>query len=508
VLILANLFPPSISQKNTLLCQLEPKALWQVFDLFTQCPRPSRHEECVLKAIESLCEHHQLTHFRDAIGNLIISKPATAGMEHKKGVVMQGHIDMVPQKNEDSAHNFITDPITTLIEGDWVTADGTTLGADNGIGVAAALAVFISNDIQHGPLELLITIDEESGMAGAYGLQSDSLSGDILLNLDTEDEGEIYVGCAGGVDVSAQLTMEWQALNTLDHEQNNQQAYQISIKGLRGGHSGLDIDQGRANANKLINQFLLQYQSLLNLQVFSFNGGTLRNAIARESFTNIVINANKENELHAAIEKFTAEIALEYGAVDTNFNIQLNTLPCPDQVYTQDSLEKLLNSVSTCVHGVTKMSDEFQGVVDTSNNLAIVKSDGNTVNILTLVRSLNDNSRDELANTIKINFEDVNASVNISGEYPGWKPDPASNILQTLLTVYQTEFSKPAKIKVIHAGLECGLFNKPYPHWDMISIGPTIRNAHSPDEKVHIESVKQFWDFLLAALKAIPEDNT
>lgn len=494
----------SFPQKNQTLCQLEPKVLWQVFDLFTQCPRPSRHEETVLTAIESLCDSRKLKYFRDTIGNLIISKPATVGMEHIKGVVMQGHIDMVPQKNDDSIHNFITDPITTLIEDGWVTADGTTLGADNGIGVAAALAVLISDDIQHGPLELLITIDEESGMAGAYGLKPDTLSGDILLNLDTEDEGEIYVGCAGGVDVSAQLTMQWQPIV----DTNNLCAYQISIKGLRGGHSGLDIDQGRGNANKLINQFLIQYQNALNIKVFSFNGGTLRNAIPRESFTNIVIESNRLQEFKTAIDQFTTEVTLEFGSVDTHLHIELKDIPLPKQVYAQASLELLLSSVANCVHGVTNMSDEFEGIVDTSNNLAIVKTEGDQVNVLTLVRSLNNLSRDELAKSIQDNFVNHKAKVTVSGEYPGWKPDPSSKILQTLCKVYEHEFGKVPKIKVIHAGLECGLFSQPYPHWDMISIGPTIRNAHSPDEKAHIDSVKKFWDFLTAALKAIPTNNT
>lgn len=484
----------------SVLLQLSPKTLWQVFDLFTQCPRPSKHEETVLKAIEQLCDEHALSHSRDSIGNLIISKPATPGFENRQGVVMQGHIDMVPQKNADSNHNFETDPISTLIEDGWVTANGTTLGADNGIGVAAALAVLISKDLQHGPLELLITIDEESGMTGAYGLESDTLNGDILLNLDTEDEGEIYVGCAGGVDVSAELSMSWQALNNPE----NKTAIEIAVKGLRGGHSGLDIDQGRANANKIINRFLMTYQHPLNLSVFSFNGGTLRNAIPRESFTHVVIDSRDQPLLEQAIADFINEINLEYASVEPDFHIELNTIPLPKQVYTQPSLNSVLHSVAACTHGVTRMSQEFDGVVETSNNLAIVKSDGHKVSILSLVRSLSDTARDDLAKSIEATFILANADTHISGTYPGWKPDPCSNMLSIMTQVYETEFACPAKIKVIHAGLECGLFSQPYPHWDMISIGPTIRHAHSPDEKVHIESVQKFWDFLVASLKAIP----
>lgn len=490
-------FPPT---KETAITHLKPSTLWQVFDLFTQCPRPSRYEETVLKAIESVCNQFSIIHKRDEAGNLIIIKPATKGMENRQGVVMQGHIDMVPQKNSNSNHDFVNDPITTLIEDGWVTADGTTLGADNGIGVAAALAVMIRDDIQHGPLELLITIDEESGMTGAYGLKPNSLSGDILLNLDTEDEGEIYVGCAGGVDVSASLAMGWIPLK----QPNGLNAYEIAITGLRGGHSGLDINEGRGNANKLIIRFLLEYQESLELQVFGFNGGTLRNAIARESFTKIVIETSRSKELEAAIKKFYEDITLEYGSIESNFSIRSALVKVPDKVYSKESQERAINSIAACIHGVTRMSPEFDGVVETSNNLAIVKSDQNTLQILSLVRSLSDNARDDLAQSIAATFKLAKAEVEISGVYPGWKPNPESNMLSILSSTYKEEFNLKPKIKVIHAGLECGLFSKPYPHWDMISIGPTIRHAHSPDEKVHIESVEKFWRFLLVSLKAVP----
>ena len=490
-------FPPT---KETAIKHLKPNTLWQVFDLFTQCPRPSRHEETVLKAIEAVCDQFKLLHKRDDIGNLIISKPATTGMENRQGVVMQGHIDMVPQKNSNSNHDFVNDPITTLIEDGWVTADGTTLGADNGIGVAAALAVMIRDDVKHGPLELLITVDEESGMAGAYGLQANTLSGDILLNLDTEDEGEIYVGCAGGVDVSATLSMDYIPLKGSD----DLLAYELAITGLRGGHSGLDINEGRANANKLIMRFLMNYQSSVGIQVFAFNGGTLRNAIARESFTKIVIDTSRSDELKAAIDEFSKEIKLEYGSVEPNFSMLSSIVPLPEKVYSQESLEIALNSVSACIHGVTRMSPEFDGVVETSNNLAIVKSNNDKLEVLSLVRSLSDNARDDLAKCISATFKLAKADVDISGVYPGWKPDPNSQMLSILSKAYQKEFGVNPKVKVIHAGLECGLFSKPYPHWDMISIGPTIRHAHSPDEKVHIESVEKFWRFLLVSLESVP----
>ena len=481
--------------------ELKPSSLWNVFHLFTQHPRPSRHEEAVLCAIEALCDEHGLHHVRDDIGNLIIRKPATAGMENRKGVVMQGHIDMVPQKNADSVHDFLTDPISTYIEDGWVSAHGTTLGADNGIGVAAALAVLISNDIEHGPLELLITIDEESGMTGAYGLKSGWLESEILLNLDTEDEGELYVGCAGGVDISAEFKMQWQM------PPQNSIAFELAVRGLRGGHSGLDIDAGRGNANKIANRFLLEHMEPLGLSVFNFNGGTLRNAIPREAFTGIVIPNDQIDAMHQAIDEFKANMLAEFGSVESNLSIELIEQPLPSRVYDTTSSLAVIRSVAACVHGVTRMSPSFEGVVETSNNLAIVKSEADSVQVLCLTRSLSDSARDDLARSVAATFDLAGAAVTIAGEYPGWKPDPDSHILTVMSAVYESMYQVTPKVKVIHAGLECGLLGKPYPHWDMISMGPTIRHAHSPDEKVHIESVAKFWDYLLECLKHIPEKS-
>ena len=480
---------------------LAPTKLWEIFDLFTQHPRPSRHEESVLQAIEALCDQPELSHRRDEIGNLIISKPATAGMENRQGVVMQGHIDMVPQKNADSDHDFEKDPIRTYIEDGWVSAHGTTLGADNGIGVAAALAVLVSTDIPHGPLELLITIDEESGMTGAYGLKAGWLEGSILLNLDTEDEGELYVGCAGGVDISANIPMQYEAVA------DDAIALEIAIRGLRGGHSGLDIDQGRGNANKLLARFLLTYGDELGVRVAQFNGGTLRNAIARESFTHICIPGANESKFMAQLNTFEQVVKTEYGTVEPNLTITADTIALPSHVYTPESCNKVVQSVSACIHGVTRMSPEFEGVVESSNNLAIVKSEGDVVSILCLARSLSDTARDDLGLSIKATFDMIGAQTKLSGEYPGWKPNPNSKVLTLMSEVYQKLYGVIPAVKVIHAGLECGLLGKPYPHWDMISFGPTIRHAHSPDEKVHIESVEKFWEYLVASLGQIPERN-
>lgn len=482
----------------TTLSQLKPHTLWKVFELLTQVPRPSKHEEAVIAMLQTWCDEHALNHERDEIGNLVIRKPATPGMESRKPVVMQGHVDMVPQKNADSNHDFERDPIRTYIDGDWVTAEGTTLGSDNGIGVAAALAVLVEEGIEHGPLEVLLTIDEESGMTGAKGLKPGWLNGEILLNLDTEDEGELYVGCAGGVDVSAKVPMQFQPCNPDDT------AFVIEVRGLRGGHSGLDIDKGRGNANKIINRFLLENAAALNLRVFEFNGGTLRNAIPRESFTKIVVPDENVNELQRTLEQFCNTVRLELQRVESNLTVTLKPVDKPSQVYSPASTEKLLMAVAGCTNGVTRMSDEFPGVVETSNNLAVVKSQGELVQVLSLVRSLLNSARDELAQSIAGIFTLAGAETNIDGDYPGWNPNADSDVLTLMIERYKALYDKKPEVKVIHAGLECGLLSEPYPHWDMISFGPTIRHAHSPDEKVHIQSVEKFWTLLVDTLKHIP----
>lgn len=494
---------PSLKTLNANPHQLEPKPLWDIFHLFTQHPRPSKHEEAILSAIESLCDERKLEHRRDDIGNLIIRKPATPGMEKLKGVVMQGHIDMVPQKSANSHHNFLTDPIQTEVISDngatWLTAKGTTLGADNGIGVAAALAVLISNDLEHGPLELLITIDEEAGMTGAEHLKPGWLHGDILLNLDTEDEGELYVGCAGGVDISAQLPIT-KILTT------NESAYEITVSNLRGGHSGLDINAGRANANKLIIEFLKTYLDPLQLQLIHINGGTLRNALAREASIQIALPTEKAAELESAVAKYLIQQKTKYQETDPNIQLTLSPVKAPEYVYDLNSTHRLIAAVNECIHGVTAMSQEFNGVVQTSNNLAIVKTDSTNeaVTLMCLARSLSDDDRDGIAHQIKAQLESHQATVTLSGQYPGWQPNPKSKMLTLMSDLHEKEYGTQPEIKVIHAGLECGLLGKAYPHWDMISFGPTIRHAHSPDERVHIKSVLWFWDFLLATLKNIP----
>ncbi|MEE4245946.1 MAG: aminoacyl-histidine dipeptidase [Kangiellaceae bacterium] len=479
------------------IADLTPKPLWSIFSRLTESPRPSKHEERVLRSIEQLCDEHKLTHFRDLAGNLIIKKPATLGKEHCPGVVMQGHVDMVPQKANGSNHNFLTDPIDAFIDGDWVTARGTTLGSDNGIGVAAALAVLMADDIAHGPLEVLLTIDEETGMTGAKKLPADVLSGEILLNLDTEEEGELYVGCAGGVDVTASIPMTTIVMPA------QHQVIEIHFSGFRGGHSGLDIDKGRGNANKLLNRFLLELMERYQFNLVDYQGGTLRNALARECKAKIAIDTNYLADVQDSLRQYQFVMAKEYGDVEQNITVSFKQVEWSGTAFDLASTAKVINVIASTMHGVTRMSQEFAGIVETSNNLAVVSTEHDQVIVKSLIRSLSNSARDDLARSIEAGFKLTGAETTISGDYPGWKPNPESKILQKMLKGYEELFNKPADIKVIHAGLECGLLGKPYPNWDMISFGPTIRHAHSPDEKVHIESVERFWLLLVHTLENI-----
>jgi dipeptidase D len=477
---------------------LQPQAVWKIFAQICAIPHPSKHEIALRNKIQQLCEDKNLSTVIDNTGNLIVKKPATKGMENRKTVVMQGHIDMVPQKNADSKHNFVTDPIETYVDGDWLKAKGTTLGSDNGLGVAAALAILLSDEIPHGPLELLCTIEEETSMRGAFGLQPGYLDADIMLNLDTEDEGELYVGCAGGVDINASIKL------TRERAPENHLAFELIVNGLLGGHSGLDIDQGRGNANQIINRFLMTYQSSLEIRVTSFNGGTLRNAIPRESFTLITVPATKVEPLKIALADFEDLMKKELGATETNLAISMKAKELPDKVLTIDLQEKVINAIAACISAPFRMSDQFEGIVETSNNLAIVKSSEDSIEIKCLTRSLINSARDFAAESIAATFKLAGATTSLSGAYPGWKPDPNSAILQTMITGYQRLYDKAPEVKVIHAGLECGLLSEPYPNMDMISFGPTIRGAHSPDERCYIPSVQKFWDYLLDSIANIP----
>lgn len=481
------------------LSHLEPKQLWENFEKLCNIPRPSKKEQKVIQFMKEFGEQLGLKTIVDDIGNVIIKKPATPGFENRKGIILQGHLDMVPQKNSDKQHDFEKDPIEPIIVGDKVKANGTTLGADNGIGVAAAMAVLQSKDIQHGPIEALFTIDEETGMTGAFGLKPGLLEGEILLNLDSEDEGEIYIGCAGGMDVTATFTV-----NLIDPPIDSV-AYKLSLIGLKGGHSGMEINIGRANANKLMNRFLKYANKKFHIKIAYIEGGSLRNAIPRESFVTLVLPQDIEKEFLSSVKKFEEIFKNEYSYTEPDLKFFAEKTSKPNKVIDSQSQTSIINAIYACPNGVIRMSDAMPNLVETSNNLASVKMNNNTIEVACLVRSSVDTAKEDLAEAIESAFVMAGAKVVFSGGYPGWKPNINSPILKRAQEVYQNKFGKIPEIKAIHAGLECGLLAGVYPHLDMISFGPTIRYPHSPDEEVHIPTVKKFWDFLVELLKNAPE---
>ncbi|OZG74671.1 cytosol nonspecific dipeptidase [Hahella sp. CCB-MM4] len=477
------------------IAELEPKALWENFQLLCDTPRPSNEEAELKRRIREKLADFPVTIDEDAVGNLILRKAATPGYESAPGVVLQSHLDMVAQQNEGTGHNFSTDPIKAYVDGEWVTASGTTLGADNGIGVAAILAVMTSGEIVHGPLEAVLTINEEAGMTGAKGLQPGVIKGKLLLNLDTEEEGELYIGCAGGVDVTAVLPFELQAAEP------DLSYLHISVKGLRGGHSGIDIHRGRGNALKLVARVTTALQKELNgVRLASLTGGSLRNAIPREAFANVAVLPADVDRVNAMVAELQALFIQELGSVEPHISLAVE--PCEPQSLLEDALaQRLLDTIAACPHGVFRMSADFDGVTETSNNLASVTIDENHIKLECLTRSLKNSSRDEAAESVAALFRLAGAEVAIDDPYPGWAPNKDSHLLATLSGLHQEVMGFEPKIQVIHAGLECGILGANYPDWDMISFGPTIRGAHSPDEAVHVKSVASFWEFLMAALK-------
>ena len=478
---------------------LEPKLLWENFYKLTRLPRPSKKE---LKAADAVAEFGKslgLETIRDEVGNVIIRKPATPGMENRKGVILQGHIDMVPQKNNDKEHDFEKDPIETYIEDGWVTANGTTLGADNGIGVAAAMAVLQSDDIEHGPLEVLVTIDEETGMTGANELKPGVLKGDILLNMDSEDEGELYVGCAGGTNANVKFTFK-----EYPFPSHNSLAYKLAITGLKGGHSGLDINRGRANANKLLFRFLKYVVADMGVRLSSVDGGSLRNAIPREAFAVIAVPEENAEKFNEAVKDFEEIYKNEYASTEPGLKMEAVVVDHPEFIMNEVVQDDLINAIEACPNGVIRMSADMEGLVETSTNLAIIKSGKDNVDVQCLIRSSVDTARDWVESMHESLFRLAGAEIWFDGQYPGWKPNLNSEILKTMQNVYQAKWGKIPQITGIHAGLECGILGSKYPNWDMISFGPTIRYPHSPDEKVNIETVQKFWDFLLETLKNVP----
>lgn len=477
---------------------LSPQPLWQFFEKICSIPHPSHHEEALAHYIVEWARSQNLHVERDQVGNILIRKPATPGMENRKPVVLQAHLDMVPQKNNDTEHDFTRDPIRPYIDGEWVKAQGTTLGADNGIGMASALAVVASSDLEHGPLEVLLTIDEESGMTGAFGLQPNWLQGEILINTDSEEEGEIYMGCAGGIDATLTLPVSREATPA------GMYAFTLTVKGLKGGHSGGDIHLYLGNANKMLGRFLFGHAEELGLRLSDIHGGTLRNAIPREGAATFVLPQANVERLQALVSKFTEIQKNELGAIEPNLTILLDNAAQPAQVFAHDAQQRLLALLHSCPNGVMRMSDAVPGVVETSLNVGVVTTSDSEVKIVCLIRSLIDSGRCGVQNMLKALAQLAGANAEFTGGYPGWKPDSSSPIMQVVRETYQDMFGKTPNIMVIHAGLECGLFKEPYPQMDMVSVGPTIRGPHSPDERVHIASVDKYWQLLTMLLKNIP----
>lgn len=478
--------------------QLSPSPLWQLFANICSIPHPSKHEQKISLWIQEWAKSIGLSIKEDAVGNLFIKKPATAGMEDRKGVILQAHMDMVPQKNNDTEHDFLTDPIRPYIDGEWVKAQGTTLGADNGIGLASALAVLASDNIPHGPLEVLVTIDEEAGMTGAFGLEAGWLDGEILINTDSEQEGEVYMGCAGGADATATFPLETQPVP------EGFESFNLSISGLKGGHSGVDIHTGRANANKLLVRFLLQAAKKLSLQLTELNGGSLRNAIPREANASFVIKSSQIPELKEALAEYLQTIKVNLSVVEPDIEMTLIQPETFERMWTQSCQALILTSLNGCPNGVMRMSDDIAGVVETSLNMGVLRCKGNKFVALCLIRSLHDDGRIETEEMVQSVFEMAGAHVEFSGTYPGWKPSTDSAIMNIVRDTYVDLFDKVPEIMVIHAGLECGLFKTEYPHLDMVSIGPTIKFPHSPDEKVEISTVAEYWRLLTTVLSNIP----
>lgn len=478
---------------------LKPAAIWNNFYALTQIPRPSGKKEAIGQFLVDFGKSLGLETLQDEIGNVLVRKPATKGMENRKGVVLQAHMDMVPQKNSNVSHDFEKDPIQTIIEDGWVKANNTTLGADNGIGVAAAMAILQSTDVPHPEVEMFITVDEETGMFGAFGLQPNFLKGDILINMDSEDEGELYVGCAGGLD--ANITFRYSEVEIPE----NDVAYKISLTGLKGGHSGVDIHLQRANANVLMFRLLKELISDLEVRLASIEGGSLRNAIPREAFAVITLPKENEDELKEMIADFSTLFIEEYNCVEDSISLQAEKTKLPKGLLPEEIQDDLVNSVIGCPNGVYRFIPEVPDVVETSNNLAIIKSDGKKISVKSLIRSSVESRKEEVASIIESIFSLAGAKVEFSGAYPGWKPNLSSPILKKMTEVYETKYGKTPKVLIIHAGLECGILGTHYPEMDMISFGPTIRYPHSPDEKVNIETVEMFWDYLLATLSDIPK---
>ena len=477
---------------------LEPKELWNNFYLLTRCPRPSKHEEIVRDFLVKWAKEKKIDCRVDKVGNIIMTKPATKGMENRKTVVLQAHMDMVPQARAGKKHDFLKDPIETKIVEDWVYACDTTLGADDGLGVAAIMAVFESKKLKHGPLEALITTDEETGMTGAFGLKKGELKGEYLLNLDSETEGELYVGCAGGID--ATLSVPY----STEKAPKDYVSYKLTLGGLKGGHSGMEINTGRANVNKLLFRHL-RWVAECGLRLISVSGGNMRNAIPRDGEAVVAFPKEHEKCILEEFDKVAGWVKKELASVEPDFFMKYERVRMATKVITDADTQKIINLMMVAPNGVIRMSRDMEGLVETSLNLAIVNTNGKNFTIQALLRSSVDTAKEALAERLVCLAELAGGSCKLSGAYPGWKPNMQSKLLKTMKATYKKLYKKEPAVVAIHAGLECGLLGGKYPDMEMISFRPTLQSPHSPDERANIPSSKKFYDYLVATLEAIPE---
>lgn len=479
---------------------LKPAVVWNNFEALTKCPRPSKHEEVVREFLLKWCKEHNVDGFADETGNVIMRIPATPGYENRLGVILQAHMDMVPQKTADSSHDFLKDAITTIVDGEWLTADRTTLGADNGMGVAMAMSIAESKDLKHGPIECLITYDEETGMSGAQALKPGLLKGDILLNLDSEDELELCIGCAGGLDAIADF--KYKSVRTpADHV-----GFVLSVKGLSGGHSGMDISLYRANANKILVNALIPAMEKYQAKLVNFTGGSLRNAIPFEGEAEVVVPAAKAIAFSRHINKAFATAREIFKESDPAIECSLTRCTKAAAWYIEDKVAlNACKAISVCPSNVIRMSRSMDGLTETSINLAVVRTAKGHFTVASLLRSAIDEAKQELANRVRYIFEFAGAKITFKGGYSGWVPKPGTPMIKLISDTHEKMFGKPMNIMATHGGLECALLGAKYPNWEMVSIGPTIMYPHSPDERVNIPSVHNTWELLKSVLEQIPE---
>ncbi len=477
---------------------LQPAVVFHYFEEVCQVPRPSKKEEKIRAYLLEFAKKHGLAAKTDEAGNVLIEKPASAGKENLKTVVLQSHMDMVCEKNKDTEHNFETDPIQTYVDGEWLRAKGTTLGADNGIGIATQLAVLASEDIEHGPIQCLFTVDEETGLTGAFALKEGFMNGDILINLDSEDEGELFIGCAGGAGTTAQFPCPMTAAP------EGYFFFRVAVKGLTGGHSGDDINKNRANANKLLDRFLVQLMEKYDLRLCEIDGGNLHNAIPREAHAVCAVPMKDKESVRVDLNVYLSEVENEFAVTEPNLVMELESESPRAEVMEQEAMKKFLLSLYAVHNGVYAMSQDIPGLVETSSNLASVKQRDGKIVVVTSQRSSILSSRKDMSQMVAAAFLLGGAEVTTGDGYPGWKPNPNSEVLQIAVESYKRLFATEPKIKAIHAGLECGLFLEKYPSLDMVSFGPTLRGVHSPDERMLIPTVDKFWRHLLDVLAHIP----